>query len=1008
MAHEMGPSADALATARWADPEFVAGRYEFKPGAFWLGRHPHLSEIPLGYLDDRHVLVCAGTRSGKGRSLIVNNMAVWPGSLVSYDPKGDLATILASRRGAGNKYCEGMGQKVFVLDPKRVAEVDETYRAYFNPLDVLDPNDEDFLIWCDRIANVIVKKTEGTDAATWVDKAKVFISMLIAHVASSEHYQGSDRSLLTVYRLCQEGLHELADKLRKQSGKAQDPFYMLLLEVEANEIGKGALSTLARSFLIDKADQPKLFNSVRNEAAMQLAFLKSQAIQRVLAPSGEKGARSLDMNLVKRDPNGVSVFVVLPTEDSDEFSRWANTVFLCLFAAARHERGQPASGHQTLCVLDEFLDLGRNEYIASALRNIAGAGIKLVIVVQGLGELNALYKEGADAFFTNSGLKLFFGDTGRDGPAFIEKQLGETQIVLTVRNSNQSYSEQESISEAESRGESSSTSHAKTQGTNFQNSRTSSRGSSWSNSDGWSDSINWGSSSNWGRSEGQNAGRNYGPHIFFQPWKRSTSYGTSTNHSRGGASSRGNQRGRNGSLTRGGQSSKSQTQSTGGQTSETRTQQSGESRQWTRTQGSTKGYSISGGVAEQIFKKPLLAAHESQLYLRAFTDDDIDHAAYPGMMLVMISGELPFFVRRTNYDQDPYFERCFSPDPTFGFIPIEDQPMLGYEYTPENIFEVKLPPELYRREFWFALNVKKYQRIAPGDTIFDCHMVTTKETPLEAPESFSCVFEVPSTVIDIHVNNGVVDEEGRIVTLLAAKPFTREKQDQINRSWFRDAIDYTAQRTLFHEKAAQSEREERERLKREREEEARALVECDRTSIRAAIAIFMFLFGLLIPVGSLLWATVHVAVDPYAIDYEDHYKIEPSKHLLVIKNSKCANVSGLSELPSNRCWVFKSRSYTYPDNPIGLIGKLLWGCFFFALPFALMFTAWLRFTERNTHHRSLKQLGEMLQESAELLVIKIWEIIRPYPWIFAGLGLAQLALLGIYWWRAYEAYSGFP
>ncbi len=1002
----MGPSADALATARWADPEFVAGRYEFKPGAFWLGRHPHLSEIPLGYLDDRHVLVCAGTRSGKGRSLIINNMAVWPGSLVSYDPKGDLATILASRRGAGNKYCEGMGQKVFVLDPKRVAEVDETYRAYFNPLDVLDPNDEDFLIWCDRIANVIVKKTEGTDAATWVDKAKVFISMLIAHVASSKHYQGPDRSLLTVYRLCQEGLHELAEKLRKQSGKAQDPFYMLLLEVEASEAGNGELSTLARSFLIDKASQPKLFNSVRNEAAMQLAFLKSQAIQRVLAPSGEEGARPLDMNLVKRDPNGVSVFVVLPTEDSDEFSRWANTVFLCLFAAARHERGKPASGHQTLCVLDEFLDLGRNEYIASALRNIAGAGVKLVIVVQGLGELNGLYKEGADAFFTNSGLKLFFGDTGRDGPAFIEKQLGETQIVLTVRNSNQSYSEQESISEAESRGESSSTSHAKTQGTNFQNSRTSSRGSSWSSADGWSDSINWGNSSNWGKSEGQNAGRNYGPHIFFQPWTRSTNYGTSTNHSRGGASSRGNQRGRNGSQTRGGQASKSQTRSTGGQTSETHTQQSGESRQWTRTQGSTKGYSISGGVAEQIFKKPLLAAHEVQLYLRAFTDDDIDQAAYPGMMLVLISGELPFFVRRTNYDQDPYFERCFSPDPAFGFIPIEDQPMLGYEYTAENIFTFRVPPEIRREDYEIIALVKKHQKITEPTLIYRYAPLNPDSGSNEPEGYFGTQYDARSTVVDVHVTEGFADQEGRIVTLRTSIPVEREQQENFSRHLFRRAIEATENRARAREEALRREREERERLEKEREEEERSQIEYKKNSIRDAIAIFMFFFYLVVPVGSLIWTCAHVGLFPDVIDYENHYKAERVMSSGGIKNPDCVSVLyRLSDLPRGKCWVLKSRSYTHPDNPIGLIGKTIWASLFVSLGPALAFGAWLRFTERNTYHRSMEQLRDIAGESVKLLANKVWSVVKPYS-VFLAVG--GTALLGLYWWRVYEAYSGLP
>ncbi|MEZ5938379.1 MAG: type IV secretory system conjugative DNA transfer family protein [Hyphomonadaceae bacterium] len=816
MQKDMGPSSEALATARWADPEFVAGRYEFKPGQFWLGRHPHHSEIPIGYLDDRHVLMCAGNRSGKGRSLIINNMAIWPGSIASYDPKGDLATILAPRRGRGNEYCDGMGQDVFVLDPKRAAEVDESYRGYFNPLDALDPEDDDFLIWCDRIANVIVKKTEGTESAHWVDKAKIFISMLIAHVASSPHYQGQERSLLTVYRFCQEGHYDYAKRLTDASGKTQDPFVLLLTEIEDNNAGNGQLKTLARSFATDKSDQPKLFNSVRNEAAMQLAFLKSQSIMRVIAPPEDESAgRALDMRRLKSDPKGVAVFVVLPTEDSEEFSRWANTVFLCLFAAARQQRGQPASGHQTLCVLDEFLDLGKNDYIASALRNIAGAGVKLVIVVQGLGELNGFYKEGADAFFTNSGVKLFFGDTGREGNAYIEKTLGETQIVMTVYSASESASRQTSASDSYAFGENSSTSESDTTGENWQRSRTDTTGAQWSKTRGWNDSVNWGSSKNWGRSEGDSAGRNYGPHVFFQPLDRATSYGTSLNHSSGEASSRGHQRGRNGASTRGGQRSTANTTSTGGQSSTTHTSQSGQSQTWTQTSSTTEGYTVGGGTAEQFHKKPLLAAHEAQSYLRAFSDVDIDHPAYPGLMLVMISGELPFFLRRSNYDQDPYFVRCFSPDPGQTYIPIEKQPLLGHEYTEEHIWQIKLPKLMLDDDYEGAAKVRKHARFANSDILFAYHAPSVSAQSVAAP--------LNGTVVDLP------DEEerktsGAIMTIRAEWPIRENEQTALKRSFFGKPI--AAIKNRIEEKRLRAEAEAA--AKRQAEEAARGAEEAAR------------------------------------------------------------------------------------------------------------------------------------------------------------------------------------
>lgn len=109
----------SIANARLADPDYIADKYCYQPekGDVWIGRNPHCFESAIGYRDERHIMVCAGAGSGKGRSFIVNNLAMYPGSTITYDPKGELPYILAPRRGDGNALCDGMNQNVFVLDP---------------------------------------------------------------------------------------------------------------------------------------------------------------------------------------------------------------------------------------------------------------------------------------------------------------------------------------------------------------------------------------------------------------------------------------------------------------------------------------------------------------------------------------------------------------------------------------------------------------------------------------------------------------------------------------------------------------------------------------------------------------------------------------------------------------------------------------------------------------------------------------------------------------------------
>ncbi|MEI9904454.1 MAG: type IV secretory system conjugative DNA transfer family protein [Asticcacaulis sp.] len=61
--------------------------------------------------DDRHALTVAGTRGGKGISLVIPNLVLWPGSAFVLDPKGELARKTARARRQAH------GQQVAVLDP---------------------------------------------------------------------------------------------------------------------------------------------------------------------------------------------------------------------------------------------------------------------------------------------------------------------------------------------------------------------------------------------------------------------------------------------------------------------------------------------------------------------------------------------------------------------------------------------------------------------------------------------------------------------------------------------------------------------------------------------------------------------------------------------------------------------------------------------------------------------------------------------------------------------------
>ena len=101
---------DNLPRTRWAEPDELLPKdwdYSTAGGGLFLG---YRKGRTLGWKDDRHALTVAGTRAGKGASLIVPNLLLYPGSVLAIDPKGELARITGRRR-------KELGNKLVVLDP---------------------------------------------------------------------------------------------------------------------------------------------------------------------------------------------------------------------------------------------------------------------------------------------------------------------------------------------------------------------------------------------------------------------------------------------------------------------------------------------------------------------------------------------------------------------------------------------------------------------------------------------------------------------------------------------------------------------------------------------------------------------------------------------------------------------------------------------------------------------------------------------------------------------------
>lgn len=290
-----------------------------------------LEEFFIGAANDRHMITVAGSRAGKGVSVIIPNLILYPGSILAIDPKGELASITARRR------AEGLGQKVFVLDPfDRTSEIARQYNASFNPMGILTPDNRHIVEDAGLIADALV--IPGGGDIHWDETAKNFIEGLILHVATWPAYEGR-RNLITVRELLvrgvepDPGLFNSAEQMEEMLKEADNrALFGLQMEMEANDRLSGFIQAAATEMF---ERDPKEMNSVLSSARRHTTFLGFPAMREVL----QDHAELRDLRILKTAPEGATIYLCLPAGRLGTCNRWLRLfVNLTLEAMEREQR----------------------------------------------------------------------------------------------------------------------------------------------------------------------------------------------------------------------------------------------------------------------------------------------------------------------------------------------------------------------------------------------------------------------------------------------------------------------------------------------------------------------------------------------------------------------------------------------------------------------------------------------------------------------------------------------
>jgi type IV secretion system protein VirD4 len=412
----------------WVDPDAISqsSAMRFDNSKIFLGAiggnindtgHEHYvtGGSPIGIGDDRHVLLCAGSRAGKGRSCLIPTLLEYAGSTLTLDPKGELANVTARRRAEN-------GQRVCIVDPFGVtAERLSEFRVGFNPLALLAVDSPSLVVDAGLVADALVIGSPGADPH-WDESARNLIEGIILHVATYPAYEGK-RTLVTVRDVLKRAFDKVTDLPEGFEGA---PPHQMRVEIIHNaDLTKdnpdlsAALDGVARDFY-DKADKERA--SVLSVALRNTKFLDYPELRQSLS------THDFDLSELKTDRGGLSIYLCLPAGRMATCNRWFRLFVNLAMEAMEREKTKPSI--PVLAILEEFHVLGHMQQIEVAAALVAGFGMKLFIVLQDLTQLKRHYKDGWETFLGNAGTMIFFGNNDMTTLDYINKRCGQTSMIV--------------------------------------------------------------------------------------------------------------------------------------------------------------------------------------------------------------------------------------------------------------------------------------------------------------------------------------------------------------------------------------------------------------------------------------------------------------------------------------------------------------------------------------------------------------------------------------------------
>lgn len=422
-------------TARWATFDDLGYSGFFKPTKYAKAFEVNLLEekgVVLGEFNGRilrdngktHILLSAPTRTGKGVSVIIPTLVdSWADSVFVLDVKGENYQMTGGWREKTFK------NDILYFSPKKQNS------CHFNPLAEIRYLTEREIEDAKTIADLIVVGDEKSSDPFWEVSGSDFMLGVILY----ELYLHDGKA----------GLGDVVDFITDPSAPITERMEKIIKKPifnKKNERDRKRMKILESIYTTEKELVQEGFHPFINRSMADILGKGDKTMASIIAtakaklsvfqlPTVKKNTRDSDFHIIDlmAADKPKSLYIVIEPGDLQSLAPLLRILVIQCVTLLTPEMDYTGKGggvkfkHRLLMLLDEFPAIGKMEILEKAIGYVAGYGMKMMIVVQSLDQLNKIYTKD-NMFLSNCQCQVFYTANENATAEYVSKTIGTKTI----------------------------------------------------------------------------------------------------------------------------------------------------------------------------------------------------------------------------------------------------------------------------------------------------------------------------------------------------------------------------------------------------------------------------------------------------------------------------------------------------------------------------------------------------------------------------------------------------